>query len=104
MQCVIYKGRRKADTYLYVERVADFSRVPAALLELLGELELVLQLTLSPERQLAQADVEQVRRQLREQGYFLQMPPRDGEEGLQARLRTEGFYMRMPGKDPRRGS
>lgn len=104
MHCVIYKGRNKADTYLYVEREGEFSRVPAALLELLGELEHVLSLELTPQRTLAQADGEQVRHQLREQGYYLQMPPRDGEDALQERLRTEGFYMRMPGKDPGRPS
>lgn len=104
MHCVIYKGRKKADTYLYLEREGDFSRVPAALLELLGELELVLQLELTPQRTLAQADAEQVRRLLREQGYYLQMPPRDGEDALQARLKTEGFYMHVPGRDSKRTS
>ena len=96
MQCVIYKGRKKADTYLYLEREGDFSRVPPALLELLGPLERVMSLELGPQRTLARADAEQVRGLLREQGYYLQMPPREGEQGLQERLSREGFYMRMP--------
>lgn len=99
MHCVIYKGRKKADTYLYLEREGDFSRVPPALLELLGTLELVLNLELTPQRYLARADVEQVRVQLREQGYFLQMPPRECVDGLQKRLKTEGFYMQIPDRD-----
>jgi uncharacterized protein YcgL (UPF0745 family) len=77
MKCVIYKGDRKQDTYLYIEREGDFSRVPEALLKLLGMLERVMALELTPSRTLVQADPEQVRRQLKEQGYYLQMPPQD---------------------------
>lgn len=77
MKCVIYKGDRKQDTYLYIEREGDFSRVPEALLKLLGMLEWVMALELTSDRTLAQADAEQVRRQLKEQGYYLQMPPQD---------------------------
>lgn len=75
MNCVIYKGNKKYDTYLYVEREDDFSRVPGALLEMLGSLEKVMALELKAGRTLAQADPEQVRRLLTEQGYFLQTPP-----------------------------
>jgi uncharacterized protein YcgL (UPF0745 family) len=75
MQCVIYKGRRKAETYLYVQQTGDLSRVPEPLLQLLGELEKVMDLTLSADKPLANADVEEVLRLLEEQGYFLQMPP-----------------------------
>lgn len=77
MKCVIYKGERKRDTYLYVEREDDFARVPPALLSMLGKLERVMSLDLVEGRTLAQADVEQVRQLLREQGYYLQMPPGD---------------------------
>ncbi len=75
MNCVIYKGSKKYDTYLYVEHEDDFSRVPNALLEMLGSLEKVMALELTASRTLAQADPEQVRRLLSEQGYFLQTPP-----------------------------
>jgi uncharacterized protein YcgL (UPF0745 family) len=76
MQCVIYKSSRKADTYLYIEHERDFSRVPDALLQLMGEPELVMTLELTPERNLAQADPDEVRKQLVEQGYYLQLPPK----------------------------
>lgn len=82
MQCAIYKGTKKIDHYLYVENADDFSRVPQALLELLGQLELVIGLELFPERHLAQADVNEVMRQLNEQGYYFQVPPKTGEELL----------------------
>jgi uncharacterized protein YcgL (UPF0745 family) len=76
MHCAIYKGPKKIDHYLYVESEDDFARVPSALLALLGKLELVMTLELDPQRRLAQADAGQVRRALREQGYYFQMPPR----------------------------
>ena len=75
MQCVIYKGRRKAETYLYVKQADDVSRVPETLLQLLGELHKVMDLTLSRDKPLANADIDEVMRLLDEQGYFLQMPP-----------------------------
>lgn len=77
MKCAIYRSRKKLDTYLYVEREDDFERVPDALREMLGGLDFVMTLELTPERTLAQADPEQVRQQLREQGYYLQLPPRE---------------------------
>jgi uncharacterized protein YcgL (UPF0745 family) len=79
MHCAIYKGSKKLDHYLYVEHEDDFSRVPEALLNILGELQLVMTLELGPERKLAQADIEQVRTALREQGYYFQMPPKQHE-------------------------
>lgn len=79
MHCAIYKGRNKIDHYLYVEKEDDFSKVPDALLTILGRLELVMTLELSPERTLAQADINQVRESLREQGYYFQMPPQTRE-------------------------
>lgn len=84
MHCAIYKGHRKIDHYLYVEREDDFSRVPDSLLNLLGTLDLVMTLELSPDRTLAQADINQVRASLREQGYYFQMPPDTTEPAASA--------------------
>lgn len=80
MKCVIYKGNRKQDTYLYIEREDDFARVPEALLRMLGPLQRVMTLELTEGRALAQADPVQVRKQLAEQGYYLQMPPQDRDK------------------------
>jgi len=80
MHCTVYKGRKKVDHYLYVEKEDDFSQVPEALMTMLGQLELVISLELSAERKLAQADVNDVMRQINDQGYYFQMPPKTGEE------------------------
>ncbi|MCP5159874.1 MAG: YcgL domain-containing protein [Gammaproteobacteria bacterium] len=74
MQCAIYKSRRKQDTYLYLAIKDDFSRLPEPLLKLLGEPVHVMDLELHPERRLAQEDVAEVLRNLRERGWHLQMP------------------------------
>jgi len=73
--CAIYRSAKKAESYLYVERENDFARVPQALLDMLGQLTLVMSLELHPQRKLAQVDVTQVMQRLRQQGYYLQMPP-----------------------------
>ncbi len=77
MQCTIYKSNKKADTYLYVQDAGNFSRVPQDLLRLLGRLDFVMTLELTPDHTLARADPEQVRQQLETQGYYLQLPPSD---------------------------
>jgi uncharacterized protein YcgL (UPF0745 family) len=80
MKCWIYKSMRRPDHYLYSDRADDLPQVPAALHALLGPLDFVMELELSPARRLAQADVETVLAALRDQGYYLQMPPRDAEQ------------------------
>ncbi len=75
MMCVIYKSTLKSDHYLYVEKVNDFSRVPETLLDRLQPLEWVMELELTPDRKLAQANVQSVKSQLLQHGFYLQVPP-----------------------------
>lgn len=75
MQCVVYISLNKADAYLYVEREADFTRVPESLQKVLGRLEKVMNLELTSGRRLASADADEVMRLLSRQGYYLQLPP-----------------------------
>src|SRR3569832_1820029 len=74
--CAIYKSLKKFDSYLYVEKEGEFARVPAPLLQMLGRLEFVMTIELTPRRMLANADSSQVCLQLCEHGYFLQLPPK----------------------------
>lgn len=75
MQCWIYKGSRRAETYLYLPNEGDTSQVPSALVEAMGTLVLVMELSLSHELDLARASAGQVMRDLEGSGYYLQMPP-----------------------------
>lgn len=82
----VYKTRRKADLYLYVDFKEDLSRVPDELLAQFGRPELALSLTLSSARRLARADAAEVLSQIQSTGYYLQLPPSDG--GMEAVLRA----------------
>ena len=79
MKCVVYKGSRKPDAYLYIQRKGDFSQVPESLLDLMGSLQLVISLDLTADSTLAQARAEEVLQQLRDQGFYLQLPPSNTE-------------------------
>ena len=79
MKTWIYKGSRKPDTYLYVEGEDDFARVPKPLLELMGSLQLVMELDLASRDSLARADINEVKQNLTKQGFYVQMPPGDKE-------------------------
>ena len=82
MRCVVYKGERKPDCYLYVKSKDDFSEVPESLVEMLGDLGFIMDLDLASRDKLAYADIAEVTRLLDEQGFFLQMPPGEGYPDL----------------------
>jgi uncharacterized protein YcgL (UPF0745 family) len=75
MQCFIYKSSRKEELYVYLDKRDDFSSLPDALKQNLGQLIFVMELQLSPERKLAREDVAKVMDNIRNKGFFVQMPP-----------------------------
>ena len=77
MHTWIYKSSRRQNTYLYITARDDFDKVPSSLLELMGGVELVIDIDLHEKRKLAQANASDVIHQLETVGYFLQMPPAD---------------------------
>jgi len=81
----IYKGSRRAETYLYVPEENNFQRVPEDLLDALGTLELVMQLELDEGRRLARVDAKEIMKGVSQVGYFLQLAPiePEGERQLQ---------------------
>lgn len=75
MQAYVYKSLRKADTFVYLAVRDDFARLPEPLRSQLGPLAFVLDVTLTPERQLAREDVAVVRQNLSTRGFHIQFPP-----------------------------
>ncbi|MGD9660433.1 MAG: YcgL domain-containing protein [Porticoccaceae bacterium] len=75
--CEIYKSLREEEMYLFVDKKDQLSKVPAALLNHFGKTQLVTTLALTPERKLARANAASVIESIIEQGYYLQMPPRN---------------------------
>jgi uncharacterized protein YcgL (UPF0745 family) len=74
MMCFVYKSKKKSDAYLYVSQKDDFTTVPDALMAMLGTLEFVMDVDLNTRVSLAQSDIRQVREQLQQQGFYLQLP------------------------------
>ena len=75
MFCVIYRSTKREQTYLYVEKRDDFSRVPKELMASFGQPKMTMLLPLDGRKPLINADLDKVKTALREQGYYLQLPP-----------------------------
>ena len=77
MLCSVYKSSKKVQTYLYVNNRDDFSDVPEALMKMFGTPIMVTVLNLSSKVKLGFADLEKVKTSLSEQGYYLQLTPKE---------------------------
>jgi uncharacterized protein YcgL (UPF0745 family) len=75
MLCAIYKSAKKAQMYLFIKTRDDFSSVPEPLMIKFGTPTLVTLTNLATKKKLAFADLEKVKTNLNEQGYYLQLPP-----------------------------
>ncbi|AGP44804.1 YcgL domain-containing protein [Serratia plymuthica] len=75
MLCVIYRSPKRDQTYLYVEKKDDFSRVPEDLMKSFGSPQLAMVISLEGREKLASADIEKVKEALKEEGFYLQFPP-----------------------------
>jgi uncharacterized protein YcgL (UPF0745 family) len=75
MLCAIYKSPKKAQTYLFVKTRDDFSTVPSALMTTFGTPILVTLINLATKTKLGMADLEKVKTNLTEDGFYLQLPP-----------------------------
>jgi len=74
MHAYVYKSQRKQDTFVYLALRDDFSGLPAAVHMQLAPFTFVLDVALTPERRLAQADPVTVRQSLGNHGFYLQLP------------------------------
>jgi len=77
MHCFVYASQRKPDTYLWLSRRDDFACIPPPLALMLGDLRLALEVELSGQRKLPHEDAQQVMQHLEEQGWHLQLPPKE---------------------------
>lgn len=80
MICQVFQSSKKPGMYLYVEKSEQFKRVPEALMNLFGTPKQALVLALTAEKKLAQANAADVIEKIKEQGYYLQMPPIEDSE------------------------
>jgi uncharacterized protein YcgL (UPF0745 family) len=73
--CQVFKSTRKQEMYLYVDKSRGLQDVPEGLLAQIGEVAPVMILHLTAERKLARADAAAVLASIRQQGFYLQLPP-----------------------------
>ncbi|PLY13077.1 MAG: hypothetical protein C0631_15220 [Sedimenticola sp.] len=76
LPCWIYRSSLKQEMYLYLAHQDAFEQLPPALLKGFGKPQFVMQLQLHPALSLAREDTTRVMASLRDQGFFLQMPPK----------------------------
>lgn len=75
MLCAVYKSAKKESTFLYVKQRDNFSDVPEALMTTFGTPTLVTVVNLASRDKLAIADIDKVKHELTENGFYLQLPP-----------------------------
>jgi len=91
--CEVFKSPRKDEMYLYVDKKEGFKRVPESLLEVFGKPKAVMTMLIREDKDLARAKAEDVLREIREKGFYLQMPPQKEDYLLDLyKAPTEGKY------------
>ena len=75
MLTAVYKSKKKADTFLFVEKRDDFSKVPEPLMAMFGKPHYVMLINLAKREQLGVADLDLVKQALTDNGFYLQLPP-----------------------------
>ncbi len=79
--CTVWRSIKREYTYLYLHEDREFDDLPDPLRALFTGAELAMELDLAARSALANADIEQVRKQLEDPGYYLQLPPEDDPSG-----------------------
>ena len=74
MECHIYKGKRKQDHYLFMPVTTPLDDIPSPILDMLGEIELVMKLDITKQSKLAQSDAHAVLETISEKGFYIQLP------------------------------
>lgn len=82
MKCSVFRSSLKDFTYIYLLAGHKHEDLPEALKQVFGKPVFVMNLELTPDRKLAYEDVGQVMHDLANQGYHLQLPPREDATGL----------------------
>lgn len=75
--CYIYRSLRKDGIYLFVLEEDQFDCIPESVMKYVGKLEKAMELDLYPERKLSRGQAKEVLEKLKEQGFYIQIPPQD---------------------------
>ena len=75
----IYRSPKKAEMYLYLKKKDGFDDLDEGLKKVFGAPEFVMMLNLDKRDRLARVDIERVKEELSENGFYLQLPPNPNE-------------------------
>ena len=75
MLCNIYKGSRESELYIYVPKKTGKDNIPESLSERMGDITEVMTIEIGPDKKLARANADKVLNEIRNKGYYLQLPP-----------------------------
>lgn len=74
IECVIYRSIKKDETYIFMPTTTQLSDLPDELIKVLGQAEMVMTITLTPEKKMARGTAEEIIKSINRQGFHLQMP------------------------------
>ena len=74
LECAVYKSLKKDETYVFIPTTTTLSNLPEELLKVLGQVELVMTLMLTPDKKMARGTAAEVIKSIEKQGFHLQMP------------------------------
>jgi len=75
MICEIFRSPKEEGMYLYVEKSVGLKNVPELLMEKFGRPAAGMALLLTEDKKLARADAKKVLAAIKENGFYLQLPP-----------------------------
>lgn len=74
MFCYIYKNPKKDGMYLYIPKKDHFEFLPEKLKESFKSINFVMAVNLDKRKSLAQVNLEELKKELTERGFYLQLP------------------------------
>lgn len=76
MIAFVFRSPKKEEMYLYLADKEGFDTLDDALKKVFGTPEFVMAVDLGKRDKLARVDINRVREELAEKGFYLQMPPK----------------------------
>ena len=95
----VYKTNKRADTYLYVLKTQDLSKLPAGLMEVFGTPVHAMNLLLKKDKTFARFTRQQLVDALNKDGFYLQLPDKKDDYMLDLYKDTSEKYQNMGGSD-----
>lgn len=71
--CYIYRSIKKENSYLYIDKENDFSRVPEVLMKAFGQPIFAMKVLLDGKRQFVAGNAKEIEQKITDDGFFLQM-------------------------------